>query len=37
MWDANGNEYYVDNEGQIVTAPIESNESTENVPENSEN
>ena len=37
VWDANGNEYYVDNEGQIVTGPIESSESTENIPENSEN
>ena len=37
VWDANGNEYYVDNEGQIVIGPIESSESTENVPENSEN
>ena len=37
VWDANGNEYYVDDEGQIVTGPVESSESTENVPENSEN
>ena len=38
VWDANGNEYYVDEEGQIVTVPVESNESNENVViENSEN
>ena len=37
VWDANGNEHYVNNEGQIVTSPIESSESAENVPENSEN